>query len=213
MNWLVIESSSDALEWPIETGRLLIRRATRDDLKTIWALRRLPEVHHWLEAATVTARRRLSICRDRITGRGLEQDRNVAGVDRAQLVVSLRDAWRDVLGVEPTDDSDFYEQGGDSLTAAEVVNRVVERHPDVTDLDFVTLTAMLEEARFESVVDAVCSELGITQSDPAPPAAPSVDFRTGNSALGSGELEAELASAPPGDGGVAGQGGMTEDGE
>jgi Phosphopantetheine attachment site len=109
---------------------------------------------------------------DRVAGRGLEQDHNVAGVDRAQLAVSLRDAWRDILEVEVADDSDFYEQGGDSLSAAEVTARVVERHPDVTDLDVVTLTAMLEEARFESVVDAICSELGVPQSDPTPPAAP-----------------------------------------
>ena len=109
---------------------------------------------------------------DRIAGRGLEQDHNVAGVNRTQLAVSLRDAWRDVLEVEVADDSDFYEQGGDSLSAAEVATRVVERYPDVTDLDVVTLTAMLEEARFESVIDAICSELGVPQSDPTPPAAP-----------------------------------------
>lgn len=89
-------------------------------------------------------------------------------MDREQLAVSLRDAWRDVLEVEANDDSDFYEQGGNSLTAAEVVTRVVERHPDVTDLDIVTLTAMLEEARFGSVVDAICSELSIPQSDSIP---------------------------------------------
>ena len=108
----------------------------------------------------------------RIAGRGPEQDHNVAGVDRAQLAVSLRDAWRDILEAEVADDSDFYEQGGDSLSAAEVATRVVERHPDVTDLDVVTLTAILEEARFESVVDAICSELGVPRSDPTPPAAP-----------------------------------------
>jgi hypothetical protein len=38
------------------------------------------------------------------------------------------------------------------------------------------------------------------------------DFRTGISALGSGEFEVELASAPPGDGGVGGQVGFAEDG-
>jgi hypothetical protein len=40
----------------------------------------------------------------------------------------------------------------------------------------------------------------------------SADFRTGTSALGSGEFEVELASAPPGDGGVGGQVGVAEDG-
>jgi 2-polyprenyl-3-methyl-5-hydroxy-6-metoxy-1,4-benzoquinol methylase len=38
------------------------------------------------------------------------------------------------------------------------------------------------------------------------------DFRTGTSTLGSSEFEAELASVPPGDGGVGGQVGSAEDG-
>jgi hypothetical protein len=38
------------------------------------------------------------------------------------------------------------------------------------------------------------------------------DFRTATSALGSGELEAELASTPPWDGGVVGEIGVAEDG-
>jgi Phosphopantetheine attachment site len=87
------------------------------------------------------------------------------------LAASLRDAWRDVLEVEAAGDSDFYEQGGSSLTAAEVATRVAERHPDVTGLDVVTLTAILEEARFAAVLDAICSELGVPQPEPAPPAA------------------------------------------
>jgi RimJ/RimL family protein N-acetyltransferase len=44
----------DTLEWPVRTGRLLLRRAARGDLDTTWAYRRLPEVHDWLGAATVT---------------------------------------------------------------------------------------------------------------------------------------------------------------
>lgn len=44
----------DTLEWPVRTRRLLLRRATPDDLDTTWAFRRLPEVHDWLGAATVT---------------------------------------------------------------------------------------------------------------------------------------------------------------
>jgi len=82
-------------------------------------------------------------------------------VDRAQLVVSLRQAWQEVLDVEVTDGSDFYELGGNSLSAAEVATRIVEGHPDVADLDLVTLTAILEESRFDSVVDAICAELGV----------------------------------------------------
>jgi len=48
----------------------------------------------------------------------------------------------------------------------------------------------------------------------APPGQPeaNADFRTGTSALGSGELEVELASVPPGDGGIGGEAGLAEDG-
>jgi hypothetical protein len=49
--------------------------------------------------------------------------------------------------------------------------------------------------------DTLCADLRV-----------SADFRTGTSALGLGEFEAELASAPPGDGGVGGQAGVAEDG-
>jgi hypothetical protein len=50
------------------------------------------------------------------------------------------------------------------------------------------------------------------QSHRERPATPNADFRTGTSTLGSGEFEAELASVPPGDGGVGGQVGSAEDG-
>jgi phosphate transport system substrate-binding protein len=42
--------------------------------------------------------------------------------------------------------------------------------------------------------------------------ASNADFRTGTPALRSGEFEAELASVPPGDCGVAGEAGLAEDG-
>ncbi len=41
---------------------------------------------------------------------------------------------------------------------------------------------------------------------------PNADFRTGTSALGLSEFEAELASTPPGDGGAGGEAGLAEDG-
>ena len=44
----------DALEWPVRTGRLLLRRATAEDVDVTWKFRRLPEVHDWLGAATAT---------------------------------------------------------------------------------------------------------------------------------------------------------------
>jgi RimJ/RimL family protein N-acetyltransferase len=44
----------DTLEWPVRTGRLLLRRASSNDIDATWAFRRLPEVHDWLGAATMT---------------------------------------------------------------------------------------------------------------------------------------------------------------
>lgn len=44
----------DTLDWPVRTERLLLRRATGDDLDATWVFRRLPQVHEWLGAATST---------------------------------------------------------------------------------------------------------------------------------------------------------------
>jgi len=44
----------DTLEWPVRTRRLLLRRATPEDVDATWAFRRLPEVYEWLGAATPT---------------------------------------------------------------------------------------------------------------------------------------------------------------
>jgi len=57
--------------------------------------------------------------------------------------------------------------------------------------------------------------LGLTRTRPGHwmgSMAPNADFRTGTSAPESGEFEVELASAPPGDGGVGGQVGVAQDG-
>jgi RimJ/RimL family protein N-acetyltransferase len=44
----------DTLDWPIATDRLLLRRATPDDVDATWVFRKLPEVHEWVSAATTT---------------------------------------------------------------------------------------------------------------------------------------------------------------
>jgi RimJ/RimL family protein N-acetyltransferase len=44
----------DTREWPVHTERLLLRRATPEDLDATWAFRQLPEVYDWLGAATAT---------------------------------------------------------------------------------------------------------------------------------------------------------------
>lgn len=43
-----------AVEWPVRTDRLVLRRAAEADLDTIWAYRRDPAVTRWLSAAPPT---------------------------------------------------------------------------------------------------------------------------------------------------------------
>jgi len=64
--------------------------------------------------------------------------------------------------------------------------------------------AFAEEANAERLAELESRDSGAPLSN--------ADFRTGISALGSGEFEVELSSAPPGDGGVGGQVGSAEDG-
>jgi RimJ/RimL family protein N-acetyltransferase len=40
-----------AVPWPVHTERLTIRPATGDDVDATWAIRRIPEVAHWLTSA------------------------------------------------------------------------------------------------------------------------------------------------------------------
>ena len=40
-----------ALSWPVRTERLLIRRATADDVEASWQFRRIPSVAEWLTSA------------------------------------------------------------------------------------------------------------------------------------------------------------------
>lgn len=42
----------DAVDWPLHTERLLIRRCAPDDVDAAWHYRRLPEVHDWLSTTT-----------------------------------------------------------------------------------------------------------------------------------------------------------------
>jgi RimJ/RimL family protein N-acetyltransferase len=82
----------DTLDWPVRTGRLLLRRATRDDLDATWAYRRLPEVHDWLGAATVThdGYRERYFREDRLAGLlVVELDGRVIG----DIGVTIEDGW------------------------------------------------------------------------------------------------------------------------
>jgi RimJ/RimL family protein N-acetyltransferase len=44
-------STLDSVSWPLRTDRLVIRRATADDLEATWRFRSLPEVSIWLTGA------------------------------------------------------------------------------------------------------------------------------------------------------------------
>ena len=46
--------SLDDVDWPLRTERLVIRRATADDLDATWRYRRLPEISEWLTGAPQT---------------------------------------------------------------------------------------------------------------------------------------------------------------
>ena len=82
----------DALDWPVRTARLLLRRATPGDLEATWAFRRLPEVHEWLGAATATydAYRERYLRGQRLAGLlVVELDGRVIG----DLTLKIEDAW------------------------------------------------------------------------------------------------------------------------
>ena len=87
--------SLDDVDWPLRTERLVIRRATADDLDATWSFRRLPEISEWLTAAPET--------REEYAEKFLEADRlavtlviELPGADPAvigDLMVAVEDAW------------------------------------------------------------------------------------------------------------------------
>lgn len=91
---------SDRLEkvaWPIRTERLLLHRATPDDLEPTWRYRQLPGVSEWLSAGTseyedyeALLLRRLA---DMIV---VELDGTVIG----DLMVRIEDAWAQAEAAE-----------------------------------------------------------------------------------------------------------------
>jgi RimJ/RimL family protein N-acetyltransferase len=82
----------DGLEWPVLTERLLLRRATPEDLDATWAYRQLPEVHDWLSAATVT----YDAYRQRYLGEKRLSDSLIVELDGrviGDLMLKIEDAW------------------------------------------------------------------------------------------------------------------------
>jgi len=84
--------SLDDLDWPVLTDRLVIRRATPEDLEATWAFRRRPDVTRWMGGAPRTleeyAQGYLEPKRMAET-LVVEHDGTVIG----DLTVEIRDGW------------------------------------------------------------------------------------------------------------------------
>ncbi len=66
----------------------------------------------------------------------LEDDGDQGGPDVAGSQALVRDLWREVLGVRAGSvDDDFFDLGGGSLTAAQMVSRLRTTHPEITVAD------------------------------------------------------------------------------
>ena len=87
--------SLDDVPWPRHTKRLLIRRATADDLDATWQYRRLPEVSQWLTSAPTSleqyAERFLDA--DRLARTLVIELPGAEPVVIGDLMVAIQDAW------------------------------------------------------------------------------------------------------------------------
>lgn len=87
--------SLDDVDWPLRTERLVIRRATADDLDATWRYRRLPEISEWLTGAPQT--------RGEFAEKFLDEERlartlavELPGAEPAvigDVMVAIQDAW------------------------------------------------------------------------------------------------------------------------
>src|SRR3954464_1654592 len=85
-------SALDSIGWPVRTERLVLRRATGDDLEANWSFRRLESVHRWLTRGPTTFEEHrtqfgdpASLAKTVI----VELDGRVIG----DLMLSVKDAW------------------------------------------------------------------------------------------------------------------------
>lgn len=80
------------IAWPLRTERLLLRRATEDDLAAIWEYWQHEEVTHW----TTSAPKSFEAYRDRVLAVGVLPITVVAELDGrvvADLILRVEDAW------------------------------------------------------------------------------------------------------------------------
>lgn len=85
----------DIVDWPIRTDRLLLRRATADDVEATWRFRGLPEVQEWLTGGSPD----LATYREHFLRPGRLADLVVVeldgpdGVIIGDLMLRVEDAW------------------------------------------------------------------------------------------------------------------------
>lgn len=80
------------IAWPLRTERLTLRRATAEDLSSIWRYWQHEEVTHW----TTSAPPSFEAYRDRVLGHGVLAVMVVAELDGrviADLILRVEDAW------------------------------------------------------------------------------------------------------------------------
>jgi RimJ/RimL family protein N-acetyltransferase len=82
----------EAVEWPVRTSRLLLRRATVADVESTWSYRRMDAVNRWLPSAATE----VDDYRPRFESPGrlgktlvIEHDNTVVG----DLMLAVEDAW------------------------------------------------------------------------------------------------------------------------
>lgn len=81
-----------AVDWPIRTERLLLRRVTPADIDAMWAFRRLPEVGMWIGGAPDTLdghRARMRRNSPSLVSIVLPEEGTVIG----DLMIKVEDAW------------------------------------------------------------------------------------------------------------------------
>ena len=89
---VAVAPTLDTVTWPVRTARLLIRRATPDDLDATWQLRRLESVSQWLSRAPRSLdehREQLGTPESLARTLILERDGAVIG----DLMLKIGDAW------------------------------------------------------------------------------------------------------------------------
>lgn len=87
-----MDSPLDAIDWPLRTERLTIRRVRDGDVEATWAFRRLDEVSHWItmEPQDLEAYREMFTEEERLANTLVME---LDGVVVGDLMLAVEDAW------------------------------------------------------------------------------------------------------------------------